>query len=122
MAGLYNETFFRNFPDVAKADGILYCVVLVNKKTSEREVLKIGIAKGKTWKDAIRRSSGFKGYDIRIQKIYTSTLEEVWKLEQALHEQWKHKKKVPKIMFGGYTECFEVCQEIISSFPNQKQK
>jgi len=115
--GIYNQTYFSTRPEIANAPGILYCVILVNKKTLEREVLKIGIAKGKTWKDAIKRSFGFKGYDLKIQKIYSGTLGEVWNLEQGLHAKWKHKQKFPTIRFAGYTECFEIDSEIIASFP-----
>ena len=78
MAGLYNKTYFDNRPEEAAKPGILYCVILVNKKTSEREVLKIGIAQGTTWKDAIKRSFGFIVYDLRLQKIYKGSLREVW--------------------------------------------
>lgn len=117
MSGVYNETFFSTRPEIASSPGILYCIILVNKNSLEREVLKIGIAKGKTWKDAVRRGFGFKGYDLRIQKIYSATLYEVWKLEQELHAKWKHKQKSPSIKFGGHTECFEICPEIIASVP-----
>jgi hypothetical protein len=115
--GVYNKTYFDNRPEIAESPGILYCVILVNKKTHEREVLKIGIAKGKTWKDAVKRSSGFKGYDLRIQKIFTSTLRDVWEKEQALHSKWKHLQKFPSVTFGGYTECFEISPEILADFP-----
>ena len=117
MSGLYNATYFSTREAEASAPGILYCVILVNKKTFEREVLKIGIAKGTTWKDAVKRSFGFKGYDLRIQKIYHGTLKEVWELEQALHTKWAHKSKKPSVKFGGYSECFEICNEIIATFP-----
>ncbi len=110
MSGVYNQTYFSTRPEIAKSPGILYCVILVNRTTFEREVLKIGIAKGKTWKDAVKRSFGFNGYD----------LEEVWRMEQELHQKWKHKRKIPSIKFGGYTECFEICPEIISTFPKNK--
>lgn len=104
----YNLTFFQNNPEVAKSPGVLYVVVLVNKKTFERECLKIGITKGKSWKDAIKRSKGFDGYEIRIQKIVESTLEEVYFLEQYLHEKYSTFRLSPKHKFGGHTECFEI--------------
>jgi hypothetical protein len=93
---------------------------LVNKKSLKRECIKIGIAAGKNWKDVLKRSRGFNGYDIRIQKTYHSTLFNVWKLEQALHEQFKEYKYVPKNNFGGHTECFEIKTEIILAIPSQK--
>jgi hypothetical protein len=117
MSGVYNATYFSTRPEIAASPGIMYCVILVNKTTYEREVLKIGIAKGSTWKDAVRRSSGFNGYELKIQKIYASTLFDVWQKEQALHEKWKHKQKRPSIKFGGYSECFEICPEILADFP-----
>lgn len=104
----YNQTSFQNNREVADSPGILYIVVLVNKKTFERECLKIGITKGKSWKDAIKRSRGFDGYEIRIQKIVEDTLEEVYFLEQYLHEKYASLRLKPSHKFGGHTECFEI--------------
>jgi hypothetical protein len=104
----YNQTYFENNPDIAGSPGVLYVVVLVNKKTLERECIKIGITKGKSWKDAINRSKGFDGYEIRIQKIVESTLEEVYFLEQYLHEKYSSYRFNPSHKFGGHTECFEI--------------
>lgn len=120
MSGVYNQTYFKNHPHEAEKDGVLYCVVLVNRKTMQRECLKIGIAAGKNWKDVLRRSRGFNGYDIRIQRTYQDTLYNVWKLEQALHEEFKEFKYIPSENFGGYTECFEIRKEIILAIPSQK--
>ena len=82
MSGVYNLTYFNNHPDEKDRDGVLYCVVLVNLKTNTRECLKIGIASGKNWKDVLKRSRGFTGYDIRIQKTYHDTLYNVWSLNR----------------------------------------
>lgn len=118
--GKYNPTFFANNPDIAKQPGLLYCVVLVNKVTMQREAVKIGITKGTSFRDTIKRSLGFKGYDIRIQKLVTGTLEEVFYLEQYLHELWSEHKYVPMQNFGGWTECFNisVLPDIIKSIPS----
>jgi len=120
MSGVYNETYFKNRPDIAEAPGILYCVVLVNKKTLKRECLKIGIAKGTNFKDIIKRSKGFTNYDIRIQKTYVDTLYNVWNLEQFLHTHFAEYKYKPSEKFGGHTECFEICNEIIQAIPSKK--
>lgn len=120
MSGIYNATYFKNHPEEKNLDGILYCVILVNQKTLRRECLKIGIAKGKTWKDALRRSRGFGGYHIRIQKIYHDTLYNCWCLEQALHEEFKEFQYSPEEKFGGHTECFEIKKEIILAIPSKK--
>ena len=120
MSGVYNLTYFENHPEEAQKDGVLYCVVLVNKKTNKREFLKVGIAAGRNWKDVLRRSKGFSHYDIRIQRTYHSTLFNVWKLEQALHEEFKEFSYLPTENFGGYTECFEIRKEIILAIPGQK--
>tara|TARA_R110000772_G_scaffold66361_1_gene147882 strand:- start:76760 stop:77116 length:357 start_codon:yes stop_codon:yes gene_type:complete len=109
----YNTTSFANDPDKANRPGILYIIVLVNKKTYERECVKIGITKGKSFKDAVKRSAGFKGYDIRIQKLIKGTLEEVYDLEQVLHEEYKEYSFKPTQKFGGHTECFHI--SILSS-------
>lgn len=120
MSGIYNLTYFNSRPEERDRDGVLYCVVLVNKKTNKRECLKIGIAAGKNWKDVLRRSRGFQNYEIRIQKTYHDTLFNVWKLEQALHAQFRQYKYQPSEKFGGHTECFEIKNEIILSIPSKK--
>ena len=38
--GIYNETYFRNYPEEKERDGILYGIVLVNMKTWERETME----------------------------------------------------------------------------------
>lgn len=119
--GLYNPTYFKNNPDIAKQDGCLYIVVLVNKATNKRECVKIGITKGKNWKDAIKRSRGFNGYDIRIQKIVSGTLEEVYYLEDFLHELWSEHRYYDSHKFGGHTELFSIdkLSEILASVPDR---
>jgi|SRR6056300_463285 hypothetical protein len=104
----YNTTSFANNPEMANSPGVLYFVVLVNKKTFERECCKIGITKGTSWKDAVKRSKGFTGYDLRIQKVMHGTLEQVYNLEQHLHEKYKEHSVVPREDFGGKTECFSM--------------
>lgn len=116
--GIYNETYFERYPEEAVKDGVLYCVILVNKKTFERECIKIGITKGRTWKDVLKRSSGFKGYDIRIQKLVQGSLEEVFHLEQYLHEKWSNYKYTVQNKFAGHTELFELNEDIVRSIPD----
>lgn len=115
--GIYNPAYFQNHPSEANEDAVLYCVVLVRKDTGERACIKIGIAKGRNWKDVIKRAAGFKGYEIRIQKVVPGKLEEIYYLEQYLHELWAHKKHKSPWKFGGHTELFEMDQEIINSVP-----
>lgn len=116
--GIYNETYFRNNPEECDLSAVLYCVVLVNKSSMKRECIKIGIAKGKNWKDVIRRSTGFKGYEIRIQKVVHGKLEEIYYLEQYLHELWQDQKFTSEHKFGGHTELFLLNDEIIRSVPD----
>lgn len=118
--GIYNQTYFNNYPEERDRDGVLYGVVLVNKETWTRECIKVGIASGKDWRHIIKRSRGFRGYDLRIQRSYHDTLYNVWKLEQTLHEKFKHDKYQPKIKFGGHTECFEITSLILRDFPKNK--
>ena len=115
--GIYNQTYFDNYPDERERDGVLYGVILVNKKSWTRECIKVGIASGKDWRHIIKRSRGFKGYEVRIQRTYHDTLYNVWKKEQELHEKYKHEKFVPKVKFGGHTECFEITSLILRDFP-----
>lgn len=115
--GIYNQTYFRNHPEEATKPALLYCVVLVNKKTDERVCIKIGITQGTSFKDVIKRAGGFKGYEARLQKLVKGTLEEIFYLEEYLHELWAHKKYKSPWAFGGHTELFELDDEIIRSIP-----
>jgi len=120
--GVYNDTYFKNHPEECNKPGLLYCVVLVHKATNIRECLKIGITQGSTWKDALKRSSGFGPYEARIQKTVAGTLYDVYKLEQYLHECWADLKYLPKEQFGGWQECFEINKDIILSIPNTAER
>jgi hypothetical protein len=117
--GIYNPKYFENHPDEANLDAILYVVVLVNQTTDLRECVKIGITKGRNWKDAIKRAGGFKGYDIRIQKIIPGKLEEIYYLEEYLHELWIDHRYHGASKFGGWTELFSIdkLSEILASIP-----
>ena len=115
--GVYNQTYFDNRPEEKEREGVLYGVILVNTKTFERECIKVGIASGKDWRHVIKRSRGFKGYDLRIQRTYHDTIYRCWQLEQALHEKFKHDSYSPSQKFGGHTECFKISSLILSQFP-----
>jgi hypothetical protein len=117
--GKYNETYFKNHPEQAQREGVLYGVVLVNKKTHEREIIKVGIAAGKDWRHVIKRARGFQGYDLRIQRTWTSTLEEVFHMEQKLHAKFLVDKLEPSHKFGGHTECFKPTSKILEDFPKK---
>ena len=118
--GVYNQTYFDNHPSEKERDGVLYGVILVNTKTWERECIKVGIASGKDWRHVIKRSRGFKYYDLRIQRTYHDTIYNCWKFEQELHAKYKHDKYVPIIKFGGHTECFKISSLILQEFPKNK--
>ena len=94
-------------------------MILVNRKTLERECIKIGITKGTSYRDVSKRAVGFKGYDTRVQKIVKGPLEDIYYLEEYLHEKWNHKRYYGSHKFGGHTELFEVDPEIIRSIPEQ---
>ena len=115
--GIYNETYFKNHPSEADIEATLYCVVLVNKATLERECIKIGITKGKGWKATLKRATGFPYHEVRIQKTVTGRLEDIFYLESYLHEMWEHERYQSKESFGGHTELFNMNEEIIKSIP-----
>ena len=117
MPGVYNQSYFNNRPEEQEKEGVLYGVILVNKQTFERECIKVGIAGGKDWRHVIKRSRGFKGYELRIQRTYHDTIYNCWKIEQELHEKFKHDKYKLKVKFGGHTECFKISSLILREFP-----
>lgn len=115
--GGYNAKFFERNPDKANMPGILYCVVLIDKATDERKCLKIGITRGTSYKNVKIRANHFTGYTYAVQKIVKGTLEKVYNLEQELHKKWEHKRYKSEWKFAGYTELFELDEEIIRSIP-----
>ena len=122
--GIYNPKYFENHPEEANLEAILYIVVLVNQKTNIRECVKIGITKGRDWRHAIKRAGGFKGYDIRIQKIVPGKLEEIYYLEQYLHELWDEHRYHGASKFGGWKELFSIekLREILASLRKSFEK
>tara|TARA_Y100001951_G_C11286015_1_gene268729 strand:- start:535 stop:903 length:369 start_codon:yes stop_codon:yes gene_type:complete len=119
MSGIYNETYFSTRPSERERDGVLYAVKLVNKKTWTSECLKVGIAAGKDWRHVVKRSYGFKGYDLRIQRTWHSTLYRVWQVEQELHKEFSDDRFKPTHKFGGHTECFKLDSKILDKFPKK---
>lgn len=119
--GVYNPTFFKNHPEEGDKPGLLYILVLVNKKTFERCCIKIGITKGTNYRDAIKRANGFTGYEIRIQKLVTGRLEDIYFLESYLHELWSEHRYTESHVFGGHTELFQIDQlkDILKSVPDK---
>ena len=119
--GVYNQTFFNNHPWEKEKDGILYGIVLVNMKTWERETIKVGIAKGRTFKDAVRRGRGFTNYDIRIHRLWQGTIYDCWRWEQKLHKMYENDRHKTQHHFGGHTECFGMDSKILESFPKKHE-
>lgn len=119
MSGVYNQTYFDNHPEEKTREGVLYGVILVNQKTWERECIKVGIASGKDWRHVIKRSRGFKNYDLRIQRTWSGTIYECWQHEQALHAEFLNDRFQPTHKFGGHTECFLITSKILDQFPKK---
>lgn len=121
VTGYYSESFFANNPEAGEQPGLLYCVVLVNKKTDKRTCVKIGIAKGTSNKDVLKRAGHFTGYDVRVQKVVHGKLIEIFYLEQYLHELWSDYKYTSDWKFGGYSELFEISKlkDILKSIPDK---
>lgn len=119
--GGYNSTRFSRDRDLALSPGILYVIVLVNKKTDERTCVKIGITKGTSNKDVLKRAAGFKGYEPRVQKLVQGTLEDVFNLEQELHKKFRLFQYTSEWKFGGHSELFEISKlpEILKSIPKE---
>ena len=119
--GVYNKTYFDNHPWEKDKEGVLYGVILVNKATWERETIKVGIAKGRTFKDAVKRGRGFTNYDIRIQRLWQGTIYDCWRWEQKLHKMYENDRHKTQHHFGGHTECFSMESKILHSFPKKNE-
>ena len=119
--GIYNETYFKNYPEEKDRDGILYGIILVNMKTWERETIKVGIAKGRTFKDAVKRGRGFTHYELRIQRTWSGTIYDCWRWEQKLHKKYQIDRHKTAHKFGGHTECFIMTSKILEDFPKKNE-
>lgn len=121
LVGGYSSSRFAKDKELALSPGILYVIVLVNKSTSERTCVKIGITRGNSNKDVLKRAAGFKGYEPRIQKLLMGTLEQVFNLEQELHNKFYKYSYKSEWKFGGATELFEInkLDDILKSIPNK---
>ena len=117
--GVYNQTYFDKHPLEKEREGVLYGIVLVNRKTWERETIKVGIASGKDWRHVIKRSRGFTNYDLRIQRTWSGTIYDCWRWEQKLHSQFKTDRHKTAHHFGGHTECFCIDSKILEAFPKK---
>lgn len=115
--GGYSLTFFENNPDIANSPGICYLVVLVDKESHKKIGYKIGITKGSTNKDVLKRAKGISPYEVRVLKFEKGTLIDMFILEQKLHSKWRNYKLVPDKAFGGMQECFELNDIILKTFP-----
>ncbi len=120
--GVYNQTYFDNHPLEKEKEGVLYGIVLVNKKTWERETIKVGIAKGRDWRSVVKRGYGFTGYEVRIQRTWSGTIYEAWLFEQKLHNQFQKDRHKTEHKFGGHTECFKMTSKILEAFPKKHEK
>ena len=121
IGGVYNKTYFDNHPWEKDKEGVLYGVILVNKATWERETIKVGIAKGRTFKDVVKRGRGFTNYDIRIQRIWSGTIYDCWRWEQKLHKKYEMDRHKTQHHFGGHTECFVMGSKILEDFPKKHE-
>ena len=90
-------------------------------QTWERETIKVGIAKGRTFKDAVRRGRGFTNYDIRIQRLWQGTIYDCWRWEQKLHKKYEMDRHKTQHHFGGHTECFVMDSKILEDFPKKHE-
>lgn len=119
--GGYNKTRFARDRELASSPGILYCIVLVHRKTFDRTCVKLGITKGTSNKDVLKRAAGFSGYEPRIQKLVYGTLEEVFNLEQDLHHLWSNYQYTDSHRFPGHTELFKIdmLKDILKSIPDE---
>ena len=98
--------------------GIIYGIKFINPETQEK-FLKVGIAKfraGKVGLGVLQRGSSKDFYTPEyqqfIQRTWTGEYENCRKMEWVLHEMFADDKYLPKIKFGGYTECFSINSKI----------
>ena len=113
--GCYNQVFFDNHPEIAVLPGILYVTELTRK---HEQFWKVGITR-RTLEKRLS-DEGYKQFEIRTVLTTSGSIYEMWKLEQAVHNDTKVKdfKYISKTKFAGRTECYkpeallEVCEYI----------
>ena len=107
--------------------GNIYLVRIVNLETGEK-FLKVGIAKyrkGKNQKGILQRGNNPDNYAPNTVnhfiRQWEGEYEDCRKIEWMLHEMFKDDKYLPKIKFGGYTECFIPNSKIGTWFPKKRE-
>lgn len=65
-----------------------------------------------------RRLKKFNLTDYRVEIInkFKDAPDLIWDLEKRLHKKFKEHSYIPKIKFGGYTECFNIEENILNHF------
>lgn len=99
---LYNELYFKRFPEKRNTPAEIYLIKLFN----DSEIfIKIGI----TIHDVKWRYTGFKEYKYEIVLEKCLSLYDAYILEQDIKNNiFKHVTYIPTIKFGGHTECFDI--------------
>lgn len=98
------------YPELAKKPYNLYLLKFTNQN---EEFLKVG----KTCKTITNRFNGkdYSDYEIEILQVIESThLEVALTEDKILNEYYERYKHIPKIKFGGHTECFRM--ELLNEF------
>jgi hypothetical protein len=102
---------------VQKSRGVACILYLLRVFKQGEEFYKIGIT-NRTIQQRFSRPSTRHGYEIEIIAQYKSTnAAAVFDWEQSIIETFAHLRYRPKISFGGETECFSSCEEILEIFP-----
>jgi hypothetical protein len=58
------------------------------------------------------------GYQYESLAVHKSTnAARIWEWEQSILETFVHLRYTPSVIFGGQTECFRSCEEILAVFP-----
>lgn len=97
--GGYSQRMFDTNPTQKDEPGILYCVRFTS---ATEDFYKIGITKRSI---SDRFHWGYAVYDMEVMFEHSSTLYDVWTLEQHILTTLKSNRYYPSVKIGGYTEC-----------------
>jgi hypothetical protein len=102
--GFIGSDYFAKNPEMRSKPCKLY---LIEFKGNDEHFWKVGL----TRQTIKQRICGIPYTAISIT-IIEKTMEEIYQLEKQIKSKYRHHRYLPKLTFGGHSECFKQCPEI----------
>ncbi|WP_125921829.1 hypothetical protein [Hymenobacter lapidarius] len=117
MCGEARRTEINRLSWIARAKNRICYLYLLRIFDKDEVFYKAGVTS-----DSVKRRfvgpQALNNYSYEVLALHKSTnAAAVWEWEQSILETFSHLAYVPKRPFGGATECFSSCEEILAIFP-----